>query len=709
MKEKPRSVIVLHVVEILYSLVVFFWLLVPLGAKAEGIMPTPFLPFRQAGGGAGGFSILWAIAVFLPAAIAVFKLGAIFLDEVLPSMADPRRPVAAILSSIESGLVVAAVIAYLFDNARNSSFFSASSPSMYAIFLLSVAFNAYFIYMLISSLNKRVESYQEYLQYKATSSAKLSVREIIFKSSIQKKLIVFFVPLILVIIVVLSLILMRNFGDTITRSVIDNGQLLADRTANVIKANPADRIAAEDYLALEAARNASSAIPFHDITYYARDPKKNVFAGAASTDKAIVGSSSDASVEAIGKPVFRINPANKDYEFLAPVTLGKALLGYVQVDYARDVIFEPYFRTQVKVVSFAGLFIYLSVFLTYLIGRTIVFPILYLRMSVATISASLAAMIRGEKRISADLLQFQDRVATHDEIKGLSSEVGNMTAVIRGIVPYISASTLKFSERESPMTESRDLCFLFTDIRGFTTLCEGMTPEKVVEMLNHYLDIQSSIIIANHGDVDKFVGDEVMAMFEGSDKELNAVKTSLGIRKAMAEEKEKAIAANMNVVAIGIGINSGPVVFGSVGAKDRMDFTSIGDTVNLAARLEGANKAYGTKTLITDAVHDQVKEAFLCREVDMLTVKGKKLPVSVYEVVQSRDIAGAHLFELCKFFEEGLVLYRAQKWAKAEKIFTMLVDKFKDEASSTFLGRMQLFKTNPPPAGWDGVFNMTVK
>ena len=86
------------------------------------------------------------------------------------------------------------------------------------------------------------------------------------------------------------------------------------------------------------------------------------------------------------------------------------------------------------------------------------------------------------------------------------------------------------------------------------------------------------------------VGDETMAMFEGPDKELNALKTSMAIRKAMAEEKEKAIAAKMNVVSIGIGINSGPVAFGSVGAKDRMDFTSIGDTVDLAARLEGANK-----------------------------------------------------------------------------------------------------------------------
>jgi hypothetical protein len=181
------------------------------------------------------------------------------------------------------------------------------------------------------------------------------------------------------------------------------------------------------------------------------------------------------------------------------------------------------------------------------------------------------------------------------------------------------------------------------------------------------------------------------------------------IRKAMAVEKEKAIAENKHVVSIGIGINSGPVVFGSVGAKDRMDFTSIGDTVNLAARLEGANKAYGTKTLVTEAVYDKVKEAYLCREVDKLTVKGKKLPVSVYEIVQAREIVSAHLVDLATSFEQALALYRAQKWDKAEKLFKQLAEKYNDDASNTFLGRIALFKASSPGASWDGVFNMTVK
>lgn len=709
MKDETKPTLVLHAVEAFYSLIVLLWVLFPLFSKAEGIMPTLYLPFRKVVGAPAIVSGLWSIAVFIPALVALFKLAAYFIEDFIPAAADPRRTLASILSFVESTLVILAIAFYVVEYAKSPAFFSAASPLLYVVFVLSVAFNAFFVYQTVDSWSRRSDSYKEYLRYRYSSVANKTVKELTVRLGIQTKLLLFFLPLVIVIIVALFLTLMSNFSRTIIGSVNDKGKLLADTTANVISSNPTDQIAIDDYILAAAKKNAASAIPFHDVSYIKRDSKTNAFIVAASTDPSLVAKPVTEKVEPFTETIYIDDAASKEYEFRAPVHLSSIFLGYVKVDYARDVIFEQFFRTQIKAGSFALLFIYLSIFFTVIIGRTIVLPILYLRMSVSSISMALSSMIKGEKRISAELLQFADRVETRDEIKGLSSEVGNMTAVIRGIVPYISASTLKHSERTTPSTEERDLCFLFTDIRGFTSLSEGMTPDKIVEMLNHYLDIQSSIILANHGDVDKFVGDETMAMFEGPDKELNAVKTSLAIRKAMAEEKEKAIAAKMNVVSIGIGINSGPVAFGSVGAKDRMDFTSIGDTVNLAARLEGANKPYGTKTLVTKSIYDQVKEAYLCREIDLLAVKGKKVGVSVYEVIQSRDIAGAHLFDLCKSFEEGLAFYRGQKWAKAEKIFVGLVEKYKDEASSTFLGRIALFKSNPPPVDWDGVFVMTVK
>jgi hypothetical protein len=209
--------------------------------------------------------------------------------------------------------------------------------------------------------------------------------------------------------------------------------------------------------------------------------------------------------------------------------------------------------------------------------------------------------------------------------------------------------------------------------------------------------------------VDKYVGDEMMAQFGGPRKELNACKAGLEIRRAMAEEARKAAEAAGTVIDIGIGINTGPVVHGSVGAKDRMDFTSIGDTVNLAARLEGANKQYGTGSLITEAVHEKVEAEYLCREIDLLTVKGKSLPVRIYEIIREKNGATERDERFKKTFEASLALYRKQKWDGAEKGFKALAKDYNDETSEIFLRRIGLFRKDPPQKQWDGVFNLTVK
>ena len=336
-------------------------------------------------------------------------------------------------------------------------------------------------------------------------------------------------------------------------------------------------------------------------------------------------------------------------------------------------------------------------------------PILFLRMSVNRISGTLNGMIRGRVRVSADLLRYEDKVPTRDEIKTLSLEIGDMTRVIKRIIPYISASTLKHSERTTPLSQAKHQAILFTDIRGFTTLCEGMSPQQVVEILNHYCDLQAGIIAQHHGEVDKFVGDAVMGVFDGPTREINACRAAMAIRTAMAADRELQEPEKRNLISIGIGINTGPVVFGSVGTKDRMAFTSIGDTVNLAARLEGANKEYASKTLISQAVHEKIKGAFLCREIDLLTVKGKSRPVRIYEILQERTRAAAKLVTLAESFEEGLACYRQRKWDPAAKIFSGLAERLHDAPSRVFLQRIERFKADPPPRGWDGVYALTVK
>ena len=140
-----------------------------------------------------------------------------------------------------------------------------------------------------------------------------------------------------------------------------------------------------------------------------------------------------------------------------------------------------------------------------------------------------------------------------------------------------------------------------------------------------------------------------------------------------------------------------------------MDFTSIGDTVNLAARLEGANKAYGSKAIITEAVCEKLKDSFVCRELDFIQVKGKNEPVPIYEILQTKAAATDKLFEIKDLFERGLAFYRKQKWDEAKAMFQECNEKYQDMPSVVFLDRISHFKKDPPPKNWDGVFVMKVK
>jgi class 3 adenylate cyclase len=703
--------------EWLWSILVLAWLVVPLVAGTGPSTPTALGVIKLLSAESRqGAAIAAMAATLLIILVTVWKAAAFFLRDRLATFADPQQPVARILNVVTSIGVLSIPVLHAMAFADSSAYFGAVVWWSWAILALSLAWNAYSLMGVIRSISERDEGYREYIEFKRTTGSvkKKSIMEFGRPQGIQQRLTVAFTGLLLLVVVVLATALLSDFGTTLLRAIMDNGRALADRTTSIVKSNISDRIALEDYLSIESKKNEGASFPFQSVSYYRKDPKTGAYSALASTDPSVVGKKLAGDVagdlagdEASDEP--SVFETDESIEFRAPVILSKVKLGFVLVSYDRQTIYGPYYLTRVKAMIIAFMFLYASFFITYLFGQSIVFPILFLRMGVYSISTRLASMVKGETKVSADSLKYDDRVVTKDEIKRLSVEIGNMATVIRGVVPYISASTLQHSNRDKPTTERRDLAFLFTDIRGFTSICEGKSPEDVVMMLNHYLDLQTQAIIANKGDIDKFVGDEVMAMFDGPEKELNACKAGMAIRKAMAEAQEKARNASESIVSIGIGINSGPVVFGSVGARERMDFTSIGDTVNLAARLEGANKTYGTKSLVTESVYNKVKDVFVCREIDLITVKGKNVPARIFEVLQEQSKASAKLKQIKEGFEAGLAAYRAKKWPAAKNTFAKLVEMYKDEASEVFLRRIEVFETMPPPAKWDGVFAMTVK
>jgi adenylate cyclase len=704
--EANRTRIALHIVETLYALAVAAWLALPL-AEAAGLLPTSL---GAGWGAAAAVATIGALAWPLAAvAVVLFlaKLAALPLARIRPAFFDPTRPLPICTNFALSAGVIALLVVSTLHDAASGRYFAALPLPQYGAFGISLAWNATSIGVLLGSLNRRDPLYREYLQFRREGGGRVAIAGLT-PHGIQQRLALTYIPLILAIIVVLSWVLMRDYSRTLLGAVIDGGLSLAERTAGIVKANADDLIAVEDVLAGEAARNRNASLPFGAISLYWKAPRGGSVSVPVSTDPA----REDTSAQAADEPAatdYRLLEDGSIYEFRSPVVLGGTSLGWVGVEYARDVVYEPVFRSQVKVSLIAALFVYASVFLTWVFGQAVVFPILYLRMSVSRIASALQDMISGRLRVSPERLQYRDLVKTRDEIRGLSGEIGHMTTVIRGVLPYISTSTLRHAAGETAKARKVDLVYLFTDIRGFTTFCEGRPPEGILTMLNRYLDLQASVIASHGGDIDKYVGDEVFARFEGAKKELRACTAALAIRAAVREEQQKARGAGEEPISIGIGINSGHAVFGPVGTGDRKDFTAIGDEVNLAARLEGANKIYGTRTLVSESIARNVAAAFLMREIDLLTVKGKHQPVRIYELLQRRTRAEPKIVELARVFGLGLRAYRRQQWPAAEKAFSYLAAKYKDEPSRVFLRRVASFSSRPPGEDWDGVFNLTVK
>ena len=210
--------------------------------------------------------------------------------------------------------------------------------------------------------------------------------------------------------------------------------------------------------------------------------------------------------------------------------------------------------------------------------------------------------------------------------------------------------------------DRKNLSVLFSDIRGFTSISEKLTPEELVHLLNEYMTAMTEIIFKYGGLLDKYIGDSIMAVFgaplDQQDHALRACRTGIEMMDALRGLREKWAAEGRPYVDIGIGINTGDMVVGNMGSRMRFDYTVMGDSVNLASRLEGTNKEYGTNIIISEYTHAQVHEELICRELDAIRVKGKERPVRIFELLGDRkDAAGWQV--IADRFKEGLEKYRA--------------------------------------------------
>ncbi|MGC2110707.1 MAG: adenylate/guanylate cyclase domain-containing protein [Candidatus Korobacteraceae bacterium] len=283
---------------------------------------------------------------------------------------------------------------------------------------------------------------------------------------------------------------------------------------------------------------------------------------------------------------------------------------------------------------------------------------------------------------------------------------------------YLSPGVISLIEKDPekyihPGGETRELSMLFSDIRGFTNISEGMTPDALVHMLNEYFTAMTQVLNRNLGTLDKYVGDAIVA-FWGSPypQEMHAFyacRCAVEMIARLEDLNRDWEARGILPIAIGIGINSGDVSVGNIGSEHRLAWTVIGDNVNLASRLEGLNKQYRTQIMISEATYVQVKQRFIAREVDKIRVKGKKQPVTIYELLG--PLSEQRKYEsLLTAYNSALASYRAGDWREAAgKFGPIMATHPLDGPTQELLQRCLEFMEEPPPEGWDFVYEMHSK
>jgi len=262
---------------------------------------------------------------------------------------------------------------------------------------------------------------------------------------------------------------------------------------------------------------------------------------------------------------------------------------------------------------------------------------------------------------------------------------------------------------------SQPASVLFSDIRKFTTISEALGPRHTVSMLNGYFTDMIDVIFHHKGILDKYIGDAIMAVFgvpfPGPQDAENALKAANDMMRALRKLNDQEDELGIPEIHIGVGISTGEVIAGNIGSLKRMDFTVIGDTVNLASRLEGTTKFYGASVVFSEFTRVLLPKDFACRELDLIRVKGKQKPVAVYEALgHHTPETFANMDQVLRLFDEGLGLYKLRRWEDAIAAFTQALAAHPDDGpSNLYLKRCRKFQAEPPPEDWDGVFVMTEK
>ncbi|MBW4443980.1 MAG: GAF domain-containing protein [Plectolyngbya sp. WJT66-NPBG17] len=331
--------------------------------------------------------------------------------------------------------------------------------------------------------------------------------------------------------------------------------------------------------------------------------------------------------------------------------------------------------------------------------------------------------IRGEEQHSINLsINTIADANDRDRVSGalivmddISDEKRLKSTMYRYMTQELAEQLLENPDAAKMGGDRKEVSVLFSDIRSYTTLTETMEAEEVVEMLNQYFESMVEAVFMHKGILDKYIGDAIMAVFGSplplNDHEWMAVQTALEMRHRLTAFNQMRNARNEQTIEIGIGMNSDTVISGNIGCSKRMEFTAIGDGVNLGARLEGASKLYGTDIVMSESTYRPCADRIWARELDFIKVKGKNKPVAVYELVGLRsDKVPDHKKRVIEHYHNARQHYLNRKFAFAVAEFaTVLEIDHRDKAASLHMERCQHWLRTPPPDHWDGSWSLTEK
>jgi adenylate cyclase len=288
----------------------------------------------------------------------------------------------------------------------------------------------------------------------------------------------------------------------------------------------------------------------------------------------------------------------------------------------------------------------------------------------------------------------------------------------KSFAQYLSPGVIGLIEKDPqkyihPGGETKELTVMFSDIRGFTTISEGLSADELVRLLNEYLGAMTDILFANLGTLDKYIGDAIMAFwgspYPQSDHAESACHCALEMSQALVKLNEKWRQEDRPPIAIGIGLNTGEVNVGNMGSEKRLAWTVMGDNVNLASRLEGITKQYQIQIVISESTFNDVAGKFVCRELDKIKVKGKNQPVTIYELMGVESERPKYA-ALLGGFDRAMQAYRSQNWREASAQFGELLGTYPDDGPTrVFLQRALEYMETAPESNWDGVYVMKSK